>query len=71
MIYLEMLLSWLTRKRRGSDRSLEFDFDLQVLYVQITSAGRSFNEVTDYVKKVEGVTLDGQYEVLAKSANNF
>ena len=34
--------------------------ELQVLSVHMTSAGRSFNEVTDYVKKVEGVRRDGQ-----------
>jgi len=29
--------------------------ELQVLSVHMTSAGKSFNEVTDFVKKVEGV----------------
>lgn len=34
--------------------------ELQELYVYMTSAGRSFNEVTDYVKNVEGVRQDSQ-----------
>uniref|UniRef100_M1DSW0 'chromo' domain containing protein n=1 Tax=Solanum tuberosum TaxID=4113 RepID=M1DSW0_SOLTU len=34
------------------------------------SAGRSFNEVTDYVKKVEGVRRDDQAKALAKRAKN-
>ena len=29
--------------------------ELQVLYVHMTFAKKSFNEVTDYVKKVEGM----------------
>uniref|UniRef100_M1DTU6 Uncharacterized protein n=1 Tax=Solanum tuberosum TaxID=4113 RepID=M1DTU6_SOLTU len=36
----------------------------------MTSAGRSFNEVTDYVKKVEGVRRDGQAKAWAKRAKN-
>ena len=32
----------------------------------MTSAGRSFNEVTDYVKKVEGVSRHGQDKALSK-----
>ncbi|WMV08780.1 hypothetical protein MTR67_002165 [Solanum verrucosum] len=43
---------------------------LQVLFVHMTSAGRSFNEVTDFVKKVEGVRQDGQAKTLAKMAKN-
>ena len=31
--------------------------------------GRSFNEVIDYVKKVEGVSRYGQVKAWAKSAN--
>ena len=46
------------------------DFELQVLSVHMTSAWRSFNEVTDYVKKVEGVKRDGQAKALAKRAMN-
>ena len=37
----------------------------------MTSAGMSFNEVTNFVKKVEGVRRDGQAKVLAKKAKNF
>ncbi|WMV59720.1 hypothetical protein MTR67_053105 [Solanum verrucosum] len=44
--------------------------ELQVLSVHMTSAGRSFNEVIYYVKKVEGVRRDGQAKALAKRANN-
>jgi len=44
--------------------------ELQVLFVHMTSAGRSFNEVTDYVKKVEGVRRDGQAKAWAKRAKN-
>uniref|UniRef100_M1D9J7 Uncharacterized protein n=1 Tax=Solanum tuberosum TaxID=4113 RepID=M1D9J7_SOLTU len=32
----------------------------------MTSAGKSFDEVTDFVKKVEGVRSDGQDKALAK-----
>lgn len=31
------------------------DFELQILFVDMTYAGKSYNEVTDYFKKVEGV----------------
>uniref|UniRef100_M1DT60 'chromo' domain containing protein n=1 Tax=Solanum tuberosum TaxID=4113 RepID=M1DT60_SOLTU len=46
------------------------NYELQVLSVHITSAGRSFNEVTNFVKKVEGVRRDGQAKALAKRAKN-
>ncbi|KAH0680945.1 hypothetical protein KY285_022559 [Solanum tuberosum] len=36
----------------------------------MTSAERSFNEVTDYVKKVEGVKRDGHAKACAKRAKN-
>ncbi|WMV08073.1 hypothetical protein MTR67_001458 [Solanum verrucosum] len=48
--------------------------ELQVLYVHMTSARKSFNEVTYFVKKVEGVRRDGQAKALAKkpkSTGNF
>lgn len=32
----------------------------QVIYVHVTSARRSFNEVTNYVMKVEGVSQNRQ-----------
>uniref|UniRef100_M0ZWW8 'chromo' domain containing protein n=1 Tax=Solanum tuberosum TaxID=4113 RepID=M0ZWW8_SOLTU len=41
-----------------------------VEFVSFQLQGRSFNEVTDYVKKVEGVRRDGQAKVLAKRAKN-
>jgi len=44
--------------------------ELQVLSIHMTSAGRSFNEVTDYVKKVEGVRRDGQAKAWAKRTKN-
>ena len=44
--------------------------ELQVLSVHMTSAGRSFNEVTDYVKKVERVRRNGQAKAWAKRARN-
>lgn len=43
--------------------------ELQVLFVHINSVGRSLNEVTNYVKKVEGVRLDVQAKVFSKRAN--
>ncbi|KAH0652758.1 hypothetical protein KY289_030436 [Solanum tuberosum] len=45
--------------------------ELQVLSVHMTFARRSFNEVTDYVKKAEGVRRDGQAKVWAKRAKNL
>uniref|UniRef100_M1DDR0 'chromo' domain containing protein n=1 Tax=Solanum tuberosum TaxID=4113 RepID=M1DDR0_SOLTU len=36
----------------------------------MTSAGKSFNEVTYFVKKVEGVRREGQAKALAKKAKN-
>lgn len=33
--------------------------ELHILSVHMTSAGKSFNEVTDYVKKLEGVRQVG------------
>ncbi|KAH0765510.1 hypothetical protein KY285_001381 [Solanum tuberosum] len=46
------------------------NFELQVLSVHMTSARRSFNEVTNYVKKVEGVRRDGQGKAWAKRDKN-
>lgn len=46
------------------------DFELQVLSVHMNFVDWSFNEVIDYVKKVEGVKRDGQAKVLAKRAKN-
>ena len=39
---------------------------LQVLSIRITSIGKFFDEVTDFVKKVEGVRRDGPAKALAK-----
>ncbi|WMV26670.1 hypothetical protein MTR67_020055 [Solanum verrucosum] len=44
--------------------------ELQLLSVHMTSAGKNFNEVTDFVKKVEGVRRDGQAKALAKKTKN-
>ena len=41
-----------------------------MLFVHMTSAGRGFNEITDYVKKVERVKRDSQAKVSAKRATN-
>ena len=38
--------------------------------MHMTFVGRSFNEVIDYAKKVEGVKRDGQYKELDKRAKN-
>ncbi|KAH0764699.1 hypothetical protein KY285_000570 [Solanum tuberosum] len=43
---------------------------LQVLSIHVTSAGKSFNEVIDVVKKVEGVRRDGQAKALTKKPKN-
>lgn len=32
------------------------NYDLQVLFLYMTSAGKGFNEVSDYVKNLDGVT---------------
>lgn len=37
----------------------------------MSSVGRSFNEVSDYVNKVERVMRDRQARALAKRENNF
>ena len=37
----------------------------------MTSTGRSFNDVTYYVKKAEGVRRDDQAKELVNRANNF
>lgn len=42
------------------------NFELQVLYVNINSAGNSFYKVTDYVKKVEVVRRYDQDKALEK-----
>ena len=66
ILYPYMLRNWLLLKRRGSDLFVRgLNYDLQVFSVYMTSAGKSFNEVTDYVKKVEGVRRHGQDKVLS------
>lgn len=42
------------------------NFELQGLFVHMNFARNSFNEVTYYVKKVEGGRQDGQAKALAK-----
>ncbi|WMV55486.1 hypothetical protein MTR67_048871 [Solanum verrucosum] len=44
--------------------------ELQVLSVHMTFASKSFNEVTDFVKKVEGVRQDVKAKALAKKSKN-
>ncbi|XP_049414653.1 uncharacterized protein LOC125877388 [Solanum stenotomum] len=44
--------------------------ELQVLFIHMTSVGKSVNEVTNYVKKVEGVGWDRMAVGLAKKPNN-
>ena len=41
------------------------NYELQVLFVHVTSTGKSFYEVKDYVKKVKSVRRDGQNKGLA------
>lgn len=69
MLYKDMLRIWSDGKR-----ILFFIRDLssklQELYVHITSAGKCFNEVTNYVKKVEGLKRDVQAKKLAKRSKN-
>lgn len=44
-------------------------FILQVLYVHMNYSGRSFNEITNNVKKVEGMRQYNQAKALAKRSN--
>ena len=44
---------------------------LQVWFVHMTSVGKSFNEVTNFVKKGERVRQDGHAKVLAKKPNSL
>ena len=46
------------------------DFKVQVLSFHIIYAGKTFNQVSDYVKKVEGVKREGQAKVMSKRDNN-
>ncbi|KAH0741272.1 hypothetical protein KY290_034315 [Solanum tuberosum] len=48
----------------------ELNSELQVLFVHMTSAGRNFNEVTNFVKKVKEVRRDSQAKALAKKAKS-
>lgn len=41
-----------------------------MLCVNMTSAGKSFNKLTDFMKKVEGLRRDVQDKSLAKKAMN-
>ena len=68
-------LSWyatqlVSTKERIRNFIRDLNFEMQVLSVHMTSIEKFFNEVTDYVKKVEGVRPDGEAKVLYKNANN-
>ncbi|WMV59151.1 hypothetical protein MTR67_052536 [Solanum verrucosum] len=58
--------------RTLTDRKKDKFMDLSkvVLSVHMTSVGKSFHEVTDFVKKVEAVKQDSQTKALAKKAKN-
>lgn len=45
-------------------------YDLQVLCLYMTSAGKGFNKVSNYVKKLEGVTEVNQAKILADKSWN-
>ena len=47
-----MLHNWLILKRKGYDYLVDFNLELQLLFVHMTYARKSFNEVTHYVNKV-------------------
>ena len=59
--YATQLVS--TKKERIRNFIRDLNSEMQVLYVHITSIEKFFNEVTDYVKKVEGVRRYGQDKV--------
>lgn len=40
------------------------------MFVHMTLAGKSFNNVTDFVKKVKGVRRERKIKALAKKARN-
>lgn len=41
------------------------NYDLEVLFVHMTSTEKGFNKVSDNVKKLEGVTQAGPTKILA------
>lgn len=45
--------------------------ELQVLSIHMTSAKKSFNEVKDHMKKIEGVRQVGHAKVLAKKSKSM
>ncbi|WMV13843.1 hypothetical protein MTR67_007228 [Solanum verrucosum] len=51
-------------------KGLNYELQVLSLSIHMTSAGKSVNEVTDFVKKVEGVRRDSQAKALAKKAKN-
>ena len=59
-----------TEEERIHSFIMGLNSELLVLSVHMTFARMSFNEVTDFVKKVEGVRRDGQAKALAKKAKN-
>lgn len=68
-IYASLLITTKHERIRLYIRGL--NFDLQVLSVHMTYAGRSSSEVTYYVKKVEGVRQDGQVKYRERNTNNL
>lgn len=59
-----------TKKERISLFIKGLNYELQVLFVHITSASRSFNKVIEFVMKVEEVGRDCKAKVLSKKAKN-
>lgn len=45
-------------------------FELHFLFLQITSAGRRFNKLKDFAKKLKGVRRDSHAKALAKRDKN-
>lgn len=59
-----------TKKERISLFIMGLNYELQVLFVHITSASRSLNKVIEFAKKVEEVGRDCKAKVLAKRVKN-
>lgn len=47
------------------------NYNLQYLSAHMTSVGKRFNKVLDYVKKLEGLIQVGQNKMLAKQSCNI
>lgn len=67
MSYPVMLLIYLVQKRREFG-DLCLNTNLQVLPVHMIFSTKIFNDVVDYVKKVEGVKQVGQAKLIAKKS---